>query len=192
MDTGHFTITTKWVSARIIPPPPPKWPLHHQTKTVAFVCVLVVLLMHWLVFLLCRIYVSLKAIVKCVMWITKTTFDTVSFVPSRGMGTAAAHARLSDHVNQLLSVMRITVPPWPSARLLAVELFQALQNWPTTLHEFLFCWSFVILFCKSAIVKIEDYWLQFLLCQLHKIILSYLIYCTWLKGHFKFCSLVLY
>jgi hypothetical protein len=50
-----------------------------------------------------------------------------------------------------------------------------------------------VFFCKSAIVEIEDNnWLQFLLCQLHKLLLSYLIYCTWLKGHFKSCSLVLY
>lgn len=72
------------------------------------------------------------------------------------MGTAAAHARLSDRVNQFLPVMKITVPLWPPVRLLAVELFQVLQNWPTTLREFLFSWSFVILFCKSAIVEIED------------------------------------
>ena len=84
--------------------------------------------MHWLLFLSCRICVSLKAIVKCVTRTTKTIYDTVSFVQSHGMETAAAHARLSDRVNQFSAILKLTVLLWRPGGLLAVELFQALQN----------------------------------------------------------------
>ena len=66
------------------------------------------------------------------------TCDTVSFVQSPGMETAAVHAKLSDLVNQFSPIMKIAVLLWPPVRLLAVELFPVLQKWPTTLHEFLF------------------------------------------------------
>ena len=97
---------------------------------------------------------SLKATVKCVTRITEMTCDTVSSGPSHGTEITADCAKLSDHVYQSSPAMKLAVLSLvrPPVRLLAVELYQVLQNWITTLCEFVHNIIILLLvFCRFVL-----------------------------------------